>query len=205
MDDKLKALTEIIVKEGVDKAAAQGQEIVARARQEAGEIVRQAQKEAADTLAQVQRRAVEVRKNAEAEMKLAGQQMVSALKQRIADLVLNNALEKPIAASFSRTDFLGQIIVELARNWKPINAERLDMRVLLPEDKYREVEQFLQQRAKEILAAGLKVEADKQVRSGFQITPADHSFKLSFSEAEFMTFFKTSLRAKTNALLFGDK
>jgi V/A-type H+/Na+-transporting ATPase subunit E len=205
MDEKLKELTEVIVKEGVDKANEQANKIVAQAKQEADTIVRQARQQADEAIAQAQRRAAELRQNAEAELQLAGRQMMSVLKQRVTDLVLANILDKPISANFGKADFVGQLIVELAKNWKPANTDRLDLRVLLPETMYRDVEQYLQQRAKEVLAAGLKIEMAKQLRSGFQIAPTDGSFKLTFSEAEFTAFFKTFLRAKTNQLLFGDK
>jgi V/A-type H+-transporting ATPase subunit E len=205
MDEKLKELTEIIVKEGVDKANEKAQAVLAQAQDEADQILHQARKEADDTIALAHRRAEEVRKNAEAELKLASRQIISNLKQRITDLLLVRMLNQPVQGAFNANEFLAQLILEIARNWKHSASERVDLKVLLPEARFQEVEKFLEQRGRAVLAQGLKIEMDKQMQNGFQVAPLDGGFKLNFSEHEFMEFFKNSLRAKTQALLFEAK
>jgi V/A-type H+-transporting ATPase subunit E len=205
MDEKLKELTEIIVKEGVDKAKEQAQSVLEQAKADANQVLHQARKEAEDTIALAQRRAEEIRRNAEAELKLASQQIISNLKQRITDLLLVRMLDQPVQAAFGSSEFLAQLILEIARNWKPGSADKVDLKVLLPEARFQEVGKFLEQRGRAVLAQGLKIEIDKKMQSGFQIAPMDGGFKLNFSEREFMEFFKTSLRAKTQGLLFEAK
>jgi V/A-type H+-transporting ATPase subunit E len=205
MDEKLKELTEIIVKEGVDKAAEQSRTIKDQAQQDANEILHRARREADDTIALAQKRAEEIRSNAESELKLASQQILSNLKQQITDLLLIKVLEKPINTLFKDTDFMGQLIIETARTWNAQTTDTVDLEVLVTKARYQEIEKYLQQKAPDILQAGLKVDIDKQLPGGFQISPRGENFKLNFSETEFIEFFKTFLRTKTQKLLFEGK
>ena len=205
MDEKLKELTEFIVKEGVDLADEKAAGILGQAKQDANEILHRARKEADDTVSLAQKRADEIRKNAESELKLASQQILSNLKQKITDLLLVEMLEEPLNKSFVGKDFLGKLVLEIVKNWDPKADDTPELKVLISEEQFEDVNSFLKQNAADILKKGLKIDVDKTMQSGFQISPVDGSFKLNFSESEFVEFFKTFLRTKTQSLLFEGK
>lgn len=204
MDEKLKELTDIIVKEGVDKANVEAGQINDQAKNDANDILHRARKEAEDTVALAQKQADEIRKNTESELKLSSQQIISNLKQKITDLLLIKMLEGPLSDSFKKPAFVGGLITDIVKNWNPQDSNAPQLKALLPEVTYSEVEKFLKDKSADILADGLKIEVDKKLASGFQVTPESGGFKLNFSDAEFMEFFKTFLRARTQELLFGD-
>ena len=54
----------------------------------------------------------------------------------------------------------------------------------------------------ELLDRGLEITFEDGVKSGFQIRPRDGSYKISFEEEDFVSFFREFLRERTRRRLF---
>ena len=57
---------------------------------------------------------------------------------------------------------------------------------------------------KELIDKGLEIKFDQSVNSGFQVSPKDGSYKVSFTEDDFTNFFKQYLRPKLAEILFSE-
>ena len=92
MQTKLQELTEKIYKEGVEKAHAEADKILAEAHQKAQEIVKQAQVKSEIMIQEAEKNASVLYKNSMNELQLAGRQATSDLKQRIVALLEKQTL-----------------------------------------------------------------------------------------------------------------
>ena len=56
--------------------------------------------------------------------------------------------------------------------------------------------------AKEQLDAGLEINFDSKIKSGFKIGPADGSYQISFTDSDFENYFVNYLKDRTKKLIF---
>jgi V/A-type H+-transporting ATPase subunit E len=141
---------------------------------------------------------------AESEIKLSGTQAVSAIKNKIVTLVTAKVIDDAATKALSDAGALKEFISAVVSNWKASAGEAPNLEVLLPAAKQEEFEKAGLAGASSTLSAGLTVTFSKDVKAGFKIGPADGSFKVSLTDADFQEFFKEYLRPKTRAYLFGE-
>lgn len=200
MQNKLQELTEKIYQEGVQKAKNEAESILANAKKEADSIIADAKSKAEEVEVEASKNAEETKRNMESEMKLASSQAISALKQQVSEMVTLNVLEPSISSVFSDKNFLQKLIEKIVSGWA--NSGVMDMSIILPEGDKAEMESFFKNSLSKELSKGLSVEVSDQVTSGFKVSPSDKSYIVSFSDDDFINFFKAYLRPKSIKLLF---
>lgn len=200
MQSKLEELTRKIYQEGVEKSNNEADQIIKKAREEADQILEKAKKEAAEIKQKADAGAAETLKNGRAELKNAFHKAKNDLKREIKELISNSIINEPLKNSFEDTDFVKQLIDDTIKNWKSDDSPELS--VILPKQKKEEFEKFIKSKSSALLAEGVKINYHGEMRNGFEIGPADGSYKLSFTEEDFDVFLKEFIRPKLKEILF---
>lgn len=201
MSDQVQELLQRVYEEGVNKARMEASTIIDEAKAEAEAALISAQQKAEEIIAKAEKKAAELTKNTQSDLKLAAQQTMSVIKQKLADIILNEAFDKQASAAFKDIDFLKKLIVEALNAWKSTMTEG---NLLLPEKLSQELDEYFLSSLKGILSGTLKIDFSPQMKEGFTISPTDGTYKISFGDADFSNLFKTFLRPRTNQILFKD-
>lgn len=205
MQNKLQELTEKIFKEGISKGNAEAEKIINDSKKEAGDIVANAKKEADKIISNAKKKSDEIKSSSEAEFRLSSKQAINALKQQITDLVNGEIVSASVKDAFKDKDFVKRLIETSIKNWKPASDEDIDISLLLPEKQEKEIQQYFTKSVKDLLKKGLEIRFDDEVKSGFQIGPKNGSYKISFTEEDFINFFTQYLRPRLIKLLFTEE
>jgi len=202
MTKKILELTEKIYNEGVEKAEKEAKQIIANAKKEAGKIISTAKDREKEITEQAQKQADEHKKNADSEIRLAARQFISNLKQQITGLITTAQVEVPVKDAFKDETFVKNIILIIIKNWNPQKPEELNIRLLLPQKDEKEFTEFFNNKAKELLNAGLEINFEPNIKSGFKIGPKDGSYYISFTDKDFENYFKNYLKERTKKMIF---
>ena len=196
MDTKIQELTDKIYREGIEKGNEEAQKIITEANLQKQTILSEAEKEAKQLLAIAQKEAEELKKNTESELKMFAAQAVEALKSEITNLITGKILSDNVKAATADKEYMQKIILEIVQNW----SKNETLTILAPTEA--KMKEYFESNAKELLSKGLKIETVNGKTSSFTIIPADGSYKVSFGEEEFITFFKEFLRPQLVETLF---
>ena len=197
MENRLQSLTEKLLNEGVEKGKKEAAEIVESANNEKSKIINDAKAEATAILQKAQKEAAELKKSAEAEIKLTGNQVVDALKQEVVKLVSEKLVVENVKVAVTDKKFLQELIIDLAKEWKEGNP------VIEIPAKEKEIYEYLSKNLKSLFNTTITIKEVNGIKAGLIIKPEDESYKLSFTEDEFVNFFKEFLRPKIVELLYG--
>jgi len=200
MQDKLKEITERIYNEGISKSQIDGDAILQKARLEAEIIVQKAQVQAQAIIHEATKTAEETNRNLQAELKLAANQLIESLKQNIANLIVTKSIQPPIATLFNQTDFIKEIIIMLVNSY--INTGETNLQLILPQSHQLQLSHLQENTVINLLNSGLTIQYSDKFSGGFKINFVDKNYLISFTDADFMNFFKTYLRPNTYRLLF---
>lgn len=201
MQNKLQELTDKIYREGITKGNAEADMIVSAAKKEAEKMIDEAKKEAESIIKQSKKKADEIKTNAESELKLSSKQAINSLKQQITDLVNDSVIKESVSSATSDKGFIQKIIEVAVNNWTT-SKDNPELTVLLPESEEKKVREYFMKTAKGLFDKGLEIKTDNSLKSGFQLMPKDGGYKISFTEEDFINFFKQYLRPKLTELLF---
>ena len=201
MDQKLQELTEKLYQEGVSKGNQQANELIAKARQKSDELIAEAEAKAKAIVEDAERKAADLEKNTRSELQMASRQVISALEQEVVNLVNGTIVSDAVQTATTDKAFMQKVILAAVTNW----AKTEDLLVAVNPSETKELEAFFASNAKQLLNKGVKVESANNIKAGFQIGPADGSFKVSFTSEDFANFFKEFIRPKLVELLFGKK
>jgi V/A-type H+/Na+-transporting ATPase subunit E len=202
MENKLQELTQKLYNEGIEKANAEAEQILAEARTEADKLKQKAEKEAQEIISEAEQKSAEIKKNVDAELALAAKQTIRTTKQQIIDLIVSKVMDEPMKKAFDDEKFIKEIIETVVKNWNPQKNEAIDLSVLLPASLEKEFEKYFTAKPAKELNANLEISFSDTIKGGFKIGPADGSYKISFSEEDFENFFKSYLRPRTIDLLY---
>ncbi len=202
MTNKILELTEKIYNEGVEKAKKEAELIIAKAKKEADKIINAAKNKEKDSIEQAEKQAVEIKKNADSEIRLAARQFISNLKQQITGLITTAQVEFPVKDAFKDEKFVKNIILTVIKNWNPQKPEELNISLLLPQKEEKELTDFFNNKAKELLDSGLEINFEPNIKSGFKIGPKDGSYYISFTDKDFENYFKNYLKERTRKMIF---
>ena len=202
MQQKLRELTDTIYQEGVQKGEARAAEIVAEAQESARRALDDARREAEGIVAAARENAAEIKRNAESEIKLAGEQALGALRLRIEETVTATALDTPLRETLSDPDVLVRLLSTMVGNWQS-SSPGSSLEVLLPQDQRTELEKSLKGAVAKVLAKGVDFTWSRSLRSGFQIREQGNGYKVSLTDDDFSEFIKEFIRPRTKAYLFG--
>ncbi len=202
MDSKLQELTQKLFQEGVQKGEERSAQIVAEAEAKAQKIISDAKLQAAALLEKSTKEADELKKRTESEIRLAGQQSLSSVKQSLEDVVSYKTLSAPISAALSDSALLKEIIKLLIEKWSPKESALPPLEIILPEAKKSELEKALSSEISKALSSGISVQFAKGIKGGFQVKAQNGGYKIGFTEEDFVEFFKLSLKPATKKFLF---
>jgi len=197
---KIQELTEKIYQDGIEKVQEE-RVILDNARKEGNALIESAKKEAESIVRNAQNEATQVKGKLESEMKIASNQALSLLKQQIADLLSQAALGSTVGQAVKDVEFIKSVIQTIVAKWN-LSQTNLDLTIVLPEEQKEEFLKLFKSKAGEILGKGVELKFQGRMGGGFVIGPSDNSYKLSFSEKDFIQFFKSFLRQKTKEILF---
>jgi V/A-type H+-transporting ATPase subunit E len=202
MENKLQELTQKLYNEGVEKANAEAEKIIAEAKSEAEKLKQNAEKEAQKIVESAKQKSAEIEKNTNAELGLAAKQTVRSVKEKITEMIVSKVIDEPVKKAFDEVKFVQEIIQTAVKNWDKQKNEAIDLAVLLPEESEKEFAEFFKAKSGKELNANLQLSFSDSIKGGFKIGPADGSYKISFSEEDFENFFKSYLRPKTVEMLY---
>lgn len=196
MNDQLQDLLSKVYEEGVGKANAEAEKILEKAKADAEKMLSEAKSKAEVTVADAEKKAAEMKKNTEGDLKMASNHTISALKQKIIDLVLSASIDKGTGMSFEDPDFVKVLIREALAGWKQ------DASLSIAEALQSKLDDGFVSSLKSAFNSDLKIDFSPQIKAGFSISPQDGSYKLSFSDQDFAELFKSYLRPRTAKILF---
>lgn len=196
MGDKLQNLTDKIYQEGVAKGAAEADRLVADAKKQAEEIIADANAKAEQILSNADKDAEAVKQNTNSELALSASQALNSLKQDLVDLVTGKISDASIKEAMADLSFVKNVIETSMKNW----AGDPNMAILIPDTP--EVNDYFASVVKSNLNSGFTIETAKGISTGFQIAAQDGSYKISFTEENFISFFKGFVRPKVAELLY---
>lgn len=203
MQTKLQELTEKIYQEGVNKANEEAEKILANAKEEARNLIAQANKEAKELIEKAEKEADELKKNSLNELQLSARQAISDLKQKVAALVETQTIKPGTKAAFKDTQFVKEIIKTVVKNWNPSSGEAIHLKMVLPAQQQKELEEYFKLEASDMLNNKLDVSFSDKLKGGFKIGPKDGGFMVSFTDDDFENFFQAYMRPKLIEFLFG--
>jgi V/A-type H+-transporting ATPase subunit E len=196
MDTKIQALTEKIYHEGVEKGNEEAAKIIAQAKTQADTIRAEAEAEAKRITTEADKQALDRKKNTEAEIKLFATQALEALKSSIIDIINGKITTGNVQAAITDKSFVQKVILEMAREWVKSGA------LTIQSADAQTLTAYFEANAKDILDKGVRIEKVNGKDTSFALVPADGSYKVTFGEEEFVTFFKEFLRPQLVELLF---
>jgi V/A-type H+/Na+-transporting ATPase subunit E len=203
MNESIEQLANKIYEEGVSKAQIRAKEILDEAASKARKIVDDAEAKARYILENTERNAAELKAKYEAEMRISSRQAISALKQRVTELVIWELNHEPAQKAVRDIAFMQVLITKLMDYWLANFGEEDHLRILLPKDEYDEYRSYLKEKTAELLRSGITVEFTDSMRHGFQVEPVEHGFRISFTDEDFENYFSNFARPRVYKLLFG--
>ncbi|MDR0430853.1 MAG: hypothetical protein LBH58_10305 [Tannerellaceae bacterium] len=196
MDTKIQELTDKIYREGVEKGNEEANRIISEANTRKKTIIDDAEAEAKRIIAAAEKQASELKKNTEAELKLFATQSVEALKSEVTNLITGEITSSNVKTVAADKAFMQKVILEMAKEW--CKNEGLTIR----SSDAEELVKYFESNAKDLLNKGVKIEKVNGKDAAFTIVPADGSYKVTFGEEEFVSFFKEFLRPQLVEMLF---
>ena len=194
--EKIQALTEKILQEGVEKGKAEAARIVEEARQEGARIVADARREAESIVALAQKKSTELGTNTKSELKLYTAQALSALKSELTNVVTDKVVSQAVEGLAADKNFLGQFAVALASKWAQ------DEPIVISTAEADSLKSYFATKAKELLDKGVTINQVNGKDTLLTVAPADGSYKVNFGMEEFETYFKGFLRPQLVEMLF---
>lgn len=201
MSDQVQELLKRVYEEGVNKAKAEAEQILSVATQEAEALKTNAESEAQKIVENARKQAEELSRNNASDLKMAAQQTISVIKQKLSDVILDKVFDAKTSEAFEEAAFLQSLIKETVEAWK--NSME-DGSLLISENMKSKLDEHFLASLKGIFSGKLHIDFSPAMKNGFTISPADGSYRLSFTDEDFANLFKSFLRPRTVQLLFKD-
>ncbi len=202
MHRSVEELTRKIYQEGVEKSEQEAEKILEEAHRKAQAIVQKAEAKRDQILENATQEATDLRRKNEAEMRLSARQALSHLQQKIRDLLVWEVTARPLDEAFDDKKFVQGLIEKLVDFWLQHFGQIEGLNILLPEKDFEEAQAYMQQRAQDILQNKIHISASNTMTNGFQISPEDGRFKVSFTAEDFENYFKSFAKPRVFKLLF---
>lgn len=204
MSDKLQELTDRLYQDGVEKARIEAAAILAEAENTKNEIVRKAENDAVAILEKGRKEADALRSKTESELAMAARQSEGALKQRITNLLTDSVLSSGVQAAMENDDLLNSLIISTMGAWAE-NGEIPEISLVLSKDKEGEFSDKLNASLKKRLDQEINIRFSDRMKGGFKVESKDGSYTMSFTDDDFQEFFRSFIKDRTRASLFGEK
>lgn len=201
MQNKLQELTDKIYQEGIARGKEEAETIVAGARAESDKILKKAEEAAAAIMSKAEKDAEELRKNTLSEIRISFRHSSNALKQYLENLISKKVIGDPVSDTFSDTSFVARLI-ELTVGKFASDKDDQSMDVYIPEEMAGEIEKYFSKKTASVLSSGLSFHPIKNMKNGFEISPAGKDYKVSVTEDDFAAYLKEFMRPGLLDLLF---
>jgi len=177
MADDLQALLERVQKEGVDRANAEAERIIAAAKAKAQAIVEEAETKAKGIIARAEADGQAFAERGRKAVEQAGRDTIIAVQEAINSL-LRQMLLREVGKAMS-TDFLRAAIESFIKAYAASGGQRLD--ILVPAAQQKEIQDYLLGRMAAEARQGLQIKADAGLTTGFRVSVADQNLQHDFS------------------------
>jgi len=199
-DKKLDSLLERIYQDGLEKSNKKSEEVLANTQKEADKMISNAKEKANAIIQDAEKKSEELRRNTLTDVSMSGEQAISALKQRIKDLVVSEVLASDLKEAFVNASFLESLILEIVKKGD-LSDGKDDISLYFPESKKAEIEKTFAASIKKSVT-NIVIKFDKKLSNGFKIVPSEGNYKLQFTDEDFIEFFKDYIKQKTEDILF---
>ncbi|MDR1814715.1 MAG: hypothetical protein LBR18_07720 [Tannerella sp.] len=196
MDAKIQEITDKIYREGVEKGKSEAEKIISDAKEKEAAIIAAAETKAQEIAAAAAKQADDLRANTEAELRLFASQALEALKSEATNIITGKIAGDNVHAATADAGFMQKIMLEIARGWannEDVTIQTADAAALTD---------YFAANAKDLLDRGVRIEQVNGKKTSFTLAPADGSYKLTFGDDEFISFFKDFLRPQLFEMLF---
>ena len=202
-NNKLEELAAKLYDEGLSKGRQEAEQMKADARKEAAALLEEAREKARQIVSEAQKAAEELQTKAQNDIRMAADQSLAAVRQRLEHAVVTRTVADPVTRALDSKTFMESLILTVAQAFNPAGADSVPLTVLLPENKREELDGFLKGKLAEICGGGLKVSFSKNIANGFRIGPSNDGYLISFTDEDFTALIAEYLRPKPRKLLFG--
>ncbi len=199
MESKLQELTQKIYQDGIEKANGEAKALLDNAKKEAEQILADAKKEAETLKANAKKETELLAQKTNAEIKVAGEQAMSLLKQEMTAILAKNTISANVSEVVNSKELIADVVKIVATK---MGSEEMDLNVILPEKSQKDFEAFFKKEMASFLNKGMELKFEDRMSGGFKIAPKDGSYVLSFTEDDFVNFFQSFLRPKAKKILF---
>jgi len=204
MNTKLQELTEKLYNEGLTKGQQEADNVLKQAKTEAESIIANAKIKAEEIEKLAKKQAEETKANANIEIKLAGRQTISEVKNSVENLILTKIVSADVKSTFDNKAFVKELIKTATENFSPSNANNTNLFMIVPENQKQELLQYIETNVSKELSSTIEVKEDGRLKSGFKIGSKTDGYYISFTDEDFDNLFKAYLRPKVSSLLFGE-
>ncbi len=181
----LDKVIEKLKEKGIKAGEEESRKLKAEAEKKAKEVLEAANKKAEEIVKKAETEAESTTRQMQAELRNATQVALTAFRQSMEKGFLLPEVDTALKPVISKADFLESVLTELIKTFAEQGFKEGGIRVLLPENRRKELESALVQKLKMKAAAKVEVDFDDTISYGFQIGPQDGKFVLDFSESGF--------------------
>ncbi len=196
---KLQELTDKLYSEGLSKGQQEAERMIGEAEVKAAAILAEAEAKAAAIVKAAEQKAAEIKKNNETELALATRQVVAALKENIANLVVAKSVTPSVHGAMLDVDFVKEMLLSVARGW---SGEKVALVATLPSQMKAQFDGEIEGATKALLNEGIEVGYSEKVKSGFKVAPKEGGFYISFTEDDFAALLAEYMKEKVTRMLF---
>ncbi len=197
MSDKINVIARKIYEEGLEKAQQESESILNSSKSEAEKIIKSAKEKADQIIKDAEDKASKEKVIISSELKLASEQVVETLRQRIKDQVSIKLLDESLKTVFKDPEFIKGLILEIAGSWSSKNG--MDLKI--SDSIKSKVEEALKPSLKDALK-DMEIKSAKGLETGFIIEDKKEHFEITFTEDQFREFLKPFIKEKTHKLIF---
>lgn len=197
MSEKINLIAKKIYEEGLEKAQSESAKILEEAESKSQEILDKARKEANQIIENAKKSAEKDKAIVNSEIKLAGNQMLDTIQQRIKNILSDKALESSMAKAFEDPDFIKGLILELVSNWKG----KGEIELKLDDKTKSKIEESLKKSLKPLLK-DLEISKEGNIKTGFIIRDKGENYEIEFTPEQFRAYLKPFIKESTHKLIF---
>lgn len=200
MESNIDSLTKKLYEEGISKAEADGDRIIFNANEEAKKIIEEAKNKSEVILNKAKNEANKLNHSVQSEMQLAYHQMLGVLRQRITDVLTDEALSNTLNESLNKEDLIKEMILLLVQNIQ-LEKNQYKLQLLLNEKLKRQIDNWIALEVNTKLKEGVHIEVIEGKSTLIRISEDKGKSYLEISEATLEEFFRSYLRDQIKARL----
>lgn len=199
MSEKLKALTEKIYEEGIEKAKSDSNQIIEDAKKKASKILQEAEAKKSQMLTEAEFEIESLKKKVGSEIKMAAQKSINQIKQQLIEIIQEKTISHPISKTFNDPKFCATAIIQCLASLK--NNSEGSWVFDVPRKEKEEIEQAINNQKSSLLSSGISINPSPNLKSGFEVMPENGNYILKFDEAMFEEYFSSFLKLETKNLI----